>query len=432
MYSGQASAQSGRLFCGPPCQTDIDTLTLIIEPAAAILRGLMRSRGNPSANQEAGERAVEERPLAVRLREAQFSDFEGVAALKDRFGLGKDTQENWCRLWRQNPAMAVAKSRLSMGWVLETKRGIVGYQGSIPLLYRFGDRALIVATGTSLVVEPAYRARSIGLLASLYRQTGVDVVLITTAIPSVSEVSKTLGAHVLPQQDYDTILFWILDPREFATSVAMRLGLKGGTAAAATLLGSLILRTEMRMRPSRLRAKPPLRVTEIPVEDIGDEFQALWTRKIGEQPRLMAERSPLCLRWHFTIPGTAATTAVLCCYRSERLTGYAVLRHWIDRGTGMRKCLLADMLAEQDDATVIASLLEAAYANAVAASDHVLEVMGLPRNIRQSFMARNPFHRKYPAASFLYKVKDQGLAQILADGNAWYANAFDGDTTLTP
>jgi len=420
------------LFRGLPCQTGIDTLTLVIEQAAAILLRLMRSRRDPLADPEAGERAVEERPLAVRLRQAEFSDFEDVAALKDRFGLGKDTQENWCRLWRQNPAMAVAKSRLSMGWVLETERGIVGYQGSIPLLYRFGDRALIVATGTSLVVEPAYRARSIGLLASFYRQTGVDLALITTAIPSVGEVSKALGAHALPQQDYDTVLFWILDPHEFATAVAMRLGFKGRTGAAATFLGSLILRTEMRMRRSPLGPKPPLRVTEIPVKDIGEEFQAFWTRKIGEQPRLMAERSPLCLRWHFTIPGTAATTAVLCCYRCERLMGYAILRHRIDRRTGMRKCLLADMLAEQDDSTVIASLLEAAYANALAAGDHVLEVMGLPRNIRQILMARNPYQRKYPAPSFLYKVKDQGLAQTLADENAWYASAFDGDTTLAP
>lgn len=403
-----------------------------MEHAAAMLLRLMRSRGEPLANQEAAERAVEERPLAVKLREAQFSDFEGVAALKGRWGLGEDTPENWCRLWRQNPAMAVAKSRLTMGWVLETEGGIVGYQGSIPLLYRFGDRTLVAAASTSLVVERAYRARSIGLLASFYRQAGVELVLITTAIPSVGEVSRALGARALPQRDYDTVLFWILDPHAFAKAVATRLGFKGGTAAAATLLGSLILRTEMRMRHSRLRATPSLRVTEIPVNDIGEEFQALWTRKIGEKPRLMAERSPPCLRWHFAIPGTASTTAVLCCRHSERLVGYAILRHGLDHRTGMRKCQLADLIAEQDNSAVIASLLEAAYANAVAAGNHVFEVIGLPGNIRQIFMSRNPHLRVYPALPFFYKTTDQKLAQALADEKAWYASAFDGDTTLMP
>jgi hypothetical protein len=415
-----------------PHQTGIENLTLDMDQAAAVLLRLMRSKRRPLLEQPLPEATAESAPLSVTQREVQFSDFESVAALKERWGLGKDTWENWCRLWRYNPAMAVAKSQLSMGWVLETKRGIVGYQGSIPLLYRFGGRTLVAATGTSLVVEPAYRARSIGLLSSLYRQPGVELVLITSAIPSVGQVSKALRAQALPQPDYDTVLFWVLDPREFANAVAKRLGFEGATAAAATLFGSLVLRTEMRSRRRRLRSVPQLTVTEIPVKDIGDEFQALWQRKISEKPRLMADRSPHCLRWHFTIPGSPSTTAVLCCHRLGRLMGYAIVRHMIDRGTGKRTCLLADILVEQDDPRVIASLLEAAYANAVTSGDLVFEVVGLPRNVRQIFMSGNPYHRKYPAPPFFYKVKDQGLAQALADENGWYASPFDGDTTLAP
>jgi len=403
-----------------------------MDQAAAVLLRLMRSKRRPQLAQDRAEATAQTAPMSVKQREVQFSDFESVAALKERWGLGTDSWENWCRLWGQNPAIAVAKSRLSMGWVLETERGIVGYQGSIPLLYSFGGRTLVAATGTGLVVEPAYRARSIGLLASLYRQPGVELVLITSAIPSVGEVSKALRAQALPQHDYDTVLFWVLDPREFANAVATTLGFEGATATAATLLGSLVLRTEMRSRRRRVRSIPQLSVTEIPLKDIGDEFQALWQRKVSEKPRLMADRSPHCLRWHFTIPGSPSTTAVLCCHRLGRLMGYAIVRHMIDRRTGKRRCLLADILVEQDDSRVIASLLEAAYANAVTSGDLVLEVVGLPRNVRQVFMSRNPYRRKYPAPPFFYKVRDQGLAQTLIDENAWYASAFDGDTTLAP
>src|SRR5215467_3032334 len=245
-----------------------------MDHAAVILRRLTRSKERSPSGQERSEAALEPRPISAKQREVRFSDFQSVAALKERAGWQKDTFENWCWLWRQNPAMAVAESQLSMGWVLETERGIVGYQGSIPLLYRFGARTLFAATGTSLVVEPAYRARSIGLLASLYRQPGVELVLITSAIPSVGEVSKALRAQALPQHDYDTMLLWVLDPREFAKAVAKTLGFEGATAAAATLLGSLVLRTEMRARRRRLRSTPQLSVTKIQVEDIGDEFQA--------------------------------------------------------------------------------------------------------------------------------------------------------------
>jgi hypothetical protein len=141
----------------------------------------------------------------------------------------------------------------------------------------------------------------------------------------------------------------------------MRLGFKGGTAAAAALLGSSILRTEMRIR-SRLRAIPRLRVTEIRVKDIGDDFQALWLRKLAEKPRLMADRSPNCLRWHFTIPGSPTTTTVLCSHHSRRLVGYAIVQHMIDPRVGKRRCLLADILVEKDDSTVIAVYSRPPYA----------------------------------------------------------------------
>ena len=43
---------------------------------------------------------------AIKLREAQFSDFAAVAELKQRWGLAPDSTENWERLWHRNPACA--------------------------------------------------------------------------------------------------------------------------------------------------------------------------------------------------------------------------------------------------------------------------------------------------------------------------------------
>ena len=154
----------------------------------------------PAASGSGGSRLVnvhEDVPIPAKQRKVRFSDFENVARLKERGRIRKYSQENWCRLWQQNPAMAVAKSHLSMGWVLETAQGIVGYQGIFPLLYQFGGQTLVAAVGTGLVIEPAYRARCIGLMASFYRQRGVDLFLLTFAAPSVVELSKALHATAL-------------------------------------------------------------------------------------------------------------------------------------------------------------------------------------------------------------------------------------------
>jgi hypothetical protein len=401
-------------------------MTRAMDYAADSLLRLARSRHRPAA----GQIGPEDVPIPAKQREVRFSDFENVARLHERGGLPKDNHENWCRLWHQNPAMAVAKSQLGMGWVLETAQGIVGYQGSIPLLYRFGGRTLVAAVGTGLVIEPAYRARCIGLMASFYQQRGVDLCLMTFASPSVVELSKALHAKAFPQRDFDKRLLWVLDVHQFTKALAAKLGLGRGMVAVGTFLGSPVLRADTLRRGPRAHFTSKFEITKIEVDDIGDEFQGLWQRKLSETPRLMADRSPASLKWHFTIPGSSATAAVLCCHRFERLVGYAIVQHTIDRETSMRRSMLADILAEQDDSSVTEALLEAAYSNATISGDHCFEVVALPRNIRQILMRWNPYVTTYPTDPLIYKTADVALDRTLADENAWYAGPLDGDTTL--
>ena len=389
------------------------------------MRSRRRSLEGPQEVAPAGK------PLAVRQREVQFSDFAGVAELKERSGWGKDSLENWERLWRCNPAAAVAKAPLSMGWLLEAEGKIVGYGGSLPLLYHYGDRVLIAAAGTGLAVDAAYRIRSVGLLASFFRQESVDLFLITSAIESVGEMAKALKAKTLPQRDYDTTLFWVLDTREFSKAVAKKFGIDGDAAGLVAAIGSLAVKTEALLfsrRPGRSDAD----VSEIRVDQIGDEFDELWRRKLTERPRLMADRSQASLRWHLTVPGSPGETAVLCRHREGRLAGYAVVQNMIEDKTGLKRCSLVDLLVEGDDARVGEGLLAAAYGKARASGSHVFEVLGFPRQIREILARWRPYSRQYPACPFLFKTNDAALHAALEREDAWYACPFDGDTSLMP
>ncbi len=392
----------------------------------------MRSRRR-SLNGQRNVAEPEGKAVAVRQREVQFSDFEGVAELKERSGWGKDSLENWERLWRRNPAVAVAKSTLSMGWVLEAGGKIVGYGGSVPLLYYYGDRVLIAAAGTGLAVDAAYRFRSVGLLASFFRQANVDLFLITSAIESVGEMSKALKAETLPQSDYDTTLFWVLNTRGFAKAVATKFGIGGGAGSVAALIGSMAVKIETTLLsrgPKRISSDLP--VNEIRVDQIGDEFDELWRKKLKEKPCLMADRSQASLRWHLTVPGAPGETAVLVCHREGRLAGYAVVQNTIEDQTGLKRCSLIDLLAEGDDSRVAESLLAAAYAKARTSGGQVFEVLGFPRLIREILARWKPYSRQYPACPFLFKTNDPALRAILEREDAWYACPFDGDTSLMP
>ena len=396
---------------------------------ASILKRIRARRESSPAVNSPSQPSGGLAPAAIR--EAAFTDFSAVAALKERWGVVADSFENWERLWRHNPALKAPNSDRPIGWVLEADGAVVGYIGNISLQYRYGERTLSAVASHGLVVEPAYRSAGISLVAAFNRQKPADLYLTTTAIPAVGRIAKLFKFDVLPQAEYESVLFWILKPHTFAREIMKKLELKPGLARAGSAAASLAIRVDKLLR----RRWPREHSTELAVSVIGinqikdDEFQSLWMDKIREDRRLFADRSSAAIRWHFDIPGDRGTARVLCCRRNGKLIGYGVVRH--DRqANGVQKSIIADIFAKQDDPNVLRALLTAAYEDAKGAGSYILEVLGFPPKIRQEFLQWNPHVRKYPASPFYYKAADATLHKALSDGNAWYATPFDGDTTL--
>src|SRR5262245_45132646 len=116
IHSDQGITHDWRAVVRLRGQTRPEDMSSLVDHAGAALLRLIR-RQRRSQRQFPLEPVPRQRPLPVEQREVRFSDVESVATLKERGGLGKDSRANWDRLWRDNPAMAVANSPLSMGWV---------------------------------------------------------------------------------------------------------------------------------------------------------------------------------------------------------------------------------------------------------------------------------------------------------------------------
>jgi hypothetical protein len=395
--------------------------------ANAILT-VIRARREPEADPPASSLAA---MGSVSLREARLSDFRAVADLKRHWGLSADSMENWERLWRDNPAIGPLPRPI--GWVLEADDRLVGYIGNIAQLYRYGGKTLTSVASHGLVVEPAFRGATLSLVAAFYRQEAVDLYLATTAIEAVGKIARAFKSDPLPQADYDTVLFWVLRPYSFGQSVMRKLQLGPVFSRLGAMFGSFAIKVDGIIRGRKPgRGSTGLTVSESCLSDIGNDFQRLWEQKVSERPhRLLADRSPAALRWHFEIPGDRGTTCVLCCRKNGELLGYAVLRNEPpNEATGLRRSLLADILAKQDDPEVLRALLRGAYEQATRSGSHVLEVLGFPETVRKVCRQSHPYERKYPASPFYYKASDHTIHKLLSDGLLWYASPFDGDTTL--
>jgi GNAT superfamily N-acetyltransferase len=317
-----------------------------------------------------------------------------------------------------------------MGWVLEADGELVGYLGNIFLLYRRGVKTLTAVTAHGLVVDPPYRALGISLVAAFFRQKAVDLFISTSAIEAVGKIALAFKSSPIPQPDYDTALFWVLRPHPFARVLTQKLKLDPVPAKLGSAAAALVIAADKILRRRWPNHSTTFTVSEIGIEEIGDDFQALWSAKINEAPVMLADRSPAALRWHFKIPGDVGSARALCCFREQELVGYAIIRSDTNQETGLRTSLIADLIARSDDPEIIRTLLATAYDYAKGKGSHILEMLGFPPNIRNVSAAWRPYRRKYPACPFYLKAADPELHKALSEGAAWYASPYDGDATL--
>jgi hypothetical protein len=369
----------------------------------------------------------------VKIREAKFSDFESIAALSQRLGQGPDTLRNWDRLWRENPAIQEWGAPDRIGWILAAGEEVVGFLGSIPLLYEYEGKSLIAAATCRFAVDPSYRASGHILMTAFVRQKNVDLLLNTTATPAAGKIMTALKTSQLPQKDFGKVMFWVLDGHHFTEAVLLKAGMGSALSAIGSGLGSMALGVESAFRkriPHSYRTK--YTVVECELESLEGSFDQFCRDMIANTNRLTGRRTAAVMRWHFRPPESTKTAKALLCYAADRLVGYGIVRHEADSNLTLRRSLIADLVAQDDDTTIVQELIAAAYQNAKREGTHVLEMMGFPAAIRQAAARWKPYSREYPSCPFFFKAREKMLHEKLLEESAWYACPFDGDATLWP
>ncbi len=364
------------------------------------------------------------------VREIEFEDLESVAELFRGVGWRTPIREDWERFWVWNPAIDPERPRICRGWVLQDKGKVVGSLYNVEQLYQLGERTLRVAVAANFVVDPAFRGRSMQLILAYARQTGVDLLLNTTASPQASKIFEFSKFQRLPQASYDRSYFWVLRLVGFSDALLRKRGFGKTTSRLGSFVLAPLLWAEARVRRRGLPFRSgSLTIKVIGADVIDDVFDELWHRKVAEGRRLLAHRTSKALRWHFWRRSTELPTCFVCAYDGPRLAGYiAIVRQ--DAQVGLRRARVADIFAERDDADTIRQLLDAAAQEARKRGAEMLEVIGFPEHIRRIMGACRPFELRKDAWPFLYKAIDPELGSELSFSDAWYPCLFDGDGSL--
>jgi len=371
--------------------------------------------------------------MKVKIRNALFSDFDAVGALKKRNGLDVVWSESrWLFLWSENPVFQSIEA-WPIGWVLETEEKIVGYLGNIPLRYWCQSKPLLVAASRGFAVDPEYREHTLKLIAAFYSQKTPSILLSTTANKVAAKVYKLARSEPLPYADYDESLFWVTSSEGFLSAMFQHLCVPCIVARIAAFLAQPALSIWLNLRGHGPRHRQwSSELTILRADEIGSEFDELWERKQVELSQtLLADRSSASLRWHFGHSGAMARQAqILVARQNKSLVGYIVLIRMDSQAIGLKRYCVADLFVENDTPEVIDALLELAYTTARKNGIHMVEWVGFPERVRTRFTATAPLMRKLSSCPFWYKAIHLENLPNLDLPEAWYASLFDGDGSL--
>ncbi len=371
----------------------------------------------------------------AKMRAAELNDAPAITEFLVGLGLvmpegDAAIQDHWNGLWQDNPALKHHGDNPALGWVLEDAGRIVGFFGNIPQVSYFRGRPVKVSSARAWAVEKEYRGHTPRLCEAFFGQDTADLVLISSASAPVGKRCLEFGGSAMPQPGYGDILYWVIDAFGFLRAGLKKKGRGGMTAFLGGLFGSVILNAQMRILGRRPYAALG-DITPIRVDEIGEEFDVLWQRKLEEAPeRLLAARDATTLKWYFSLSQNAGETRILCTRRDGRLEGYVVLVREDAPEIGLKRLKVADMLVAGDDGATVNALLAAAYEYGIAKRCHVLELVGLPEPLRGLALAHKPYTRPMTVFPFYFKALNPELAGPLSSADGWYVTAFDGDTAL--
>jgi hypothetical protein len=365
-------------------------------------------------------------PSATRIREAQLTDYEAIAALLSRNGIKPRSREEWEHFWVHNPVYRKMNG-WAIGWVAEnSERGVLGYVGNIPLSFVFKGREVITNCGHSLAVDADRRGSAASLQRRALNYRMSEMATATTANPNSYRFFEAGRMLRVPAGIWDRAAFWVTDYRGFLASGLSKRGwpkvLASPGAAVLSLKDKIAGRNSwMGQRQEGVQ----------PASSFDERFDEFWGELQRTYPEcFLANRSREVLQWHFKYALARNKAWIVTATNGPRLTAYAVFCRRDVAEHSLQRLQLVDYQALNDDPQPLVSMLAWGIDHCRKEGLHVLEAFGF-RPEKQTIIDKlAPYHRQLPSWWYYYKPVNKALGLELQTPAVWDPSHYDGDTSL--
>jgi hypothetical protein len=345
---------------------------------------------------------------AASLRPMRLDDYERIRQLGLSFSLDLPAQEDWRRLWLDNPLRERFGDALPLGWVLETIEGeMVGTMGTVLVPYSFQGNDLTSAVSRAWFVKTEYRALGLQLIDEYLHQPDVDL-YINTAVSVPAHDSFRQFCRPVPLGQWDCASYW--SDRDLETG-------EGALSHA------------------------PAGISVDSVDRFDARFDDFWREMKRLNPgKLLADRSARTLAWHFGSPLRKDRLWILTASRRGSLLAYCTLTRQDDafqlpalehRETlGTTSMRLVDYQSLEPEIDLLPALLRVALDRCQKDGIGLLENLGrgVPKMLAVDGTA--PHLQALSNWKFYYSAADPRLEEQLHVAEVWDPSAYDGDASF--
>ena len=363
------------------------------------------------------------------IRSATFEDELLVKKLCHRNGLiGEVSNQAWEWIWKKNKFYSEA---WIIGWVLECDNYIVGYIGNIPRAYILNGKTWIAGVARSFVVDQEYRRHSLKLISEFFRQKEADLLIFSSANKLSSSIYKMVKAKPIPQDSYDNDLFWIVSPSSFISSVLRKKGVSKKLSFLISYLISPFVLLENLLQ-NRWAKVLNFEVEILSPDMLTSKIDKLWQKIKSNNPnKLLCFRDKHSILWQYNNDSSKKRNPLIFTLsRNKMISGYLIISEMDSIEFGLKRMIIDDLIVYDNNPNSILCLVKKAFLYAKKNKVDILQITGLPDNIREALKSTKPFSHKYSYTRFWYYVINQDLDKPLKKKSTWYASLFDGDSSI--
>jgi len=365
----------------------------------------------------------------IVIRIAKFEDEKLVHNLCQRNGLaGEISNQAWNWIWKDNSFYTEA---WPIGWVLESNNIIVGYIGNIPRAYIFNGQTWIAGVARSFVVDLEYRRYSLQLISEFFQQKEADLFIFSSANNLSSSIYKMVKAKPIPQDSFDTDLFWIVSPTSFIYSLLRKKRVPKSLSLLISYLIAPFVMFENLVR-NRWPKSENFDVEISTPKMLTTEIDKLWHQIKANNPnKFLSYRDRDSILWQYDNDSVKNRNPLIFTLMKNNVAlGYLIVVEMNSIEFGLKRIVIDDLIVYDNDPTSINFLVREAFLYAQKKQVDILQFTGFPENIRDALKLTKPFSRKFSYSRFWYYVVNKDLEKPLKKKSTWYASLFDGDSSI--